>query len=120
MCFILDIIHSHAHNSDPAPIVPDGLNITHSLPTKAELSWISVPIEKRSGVITGYKIQVVGPDSPREITVLNADTTTVAVSNLRPFTSYTFNVSAMTKAGTGPAASVSSKTPEAGEIFNFI
>ena len=57
-------------------------------------------------------MKVVGSDSPGEIPVQGAGTTSVEIPGLRPFTSYTFNVSAMTKAGTGPAATISSKTPE--------
>ena len=57
-------------------------------------------------------MKVVGPDSPEEIPVHGAGTTSVQIPGLRPFTSYTFSVSAMTKAGTGPAATISSKTPE--------
>ena len=106
-------LSQHTH-TDPAPsIAPEGLHITHSLPTTAELSWSPLPLEKRNGVISGYTIQVVGPDSSREIPVQDAETTTV---KLRPFTSYTFHVSAMTKAGTGPVATISSTTPEGGEM----
>ena len=110
--------HTHTHtHTDPAPsIAPGGLNITHSLPTTAELSWSSLPLEKRNGVITGYTIQVMGPDSSRDIPVQDAETTTVEVPGLRPFTSYTFHVSAMTKAGSGPVATISSTTPEGGEM----
>ena len=73
------------------------------------------PLEEQNGVITGYTVQVEGPDSSREFSVQNASTTSVEVSGLKPFTSYTFHVSAMTKAGTGPAATISSTTPEGGK-----
>ena len=107
------IIHTH---TDSAPsVAPEGLKISHNFPTKAELSWSPLPEEKQNGVMTGYKIQVVGPDSSREISVQGVNTTSFEVSGLRPFTLYNFNVSAMTKAGTGPAATTSSKTPEGGE-----
>ena len=65
--------------------------------------------------VIGYKVQAVGHESSQEITVQDASTTTVEVSDLRPFTSYTFNISAITKAGTGPAATILFKTPEGGE-----
>ena len=103
-------------DANPAPsITPEGLNITHSLPTTAELSWTPLPVEKQNGVITGYTVQVEGPDSLREVSVPNTSTTSVEVPGLRPFTSYTFSVSAMTKAGIGPAATISSTTPEGGK-----
>ena len=56
-----------------------------------------------------------GPDFSQEILVQDAETTSVEVPGLMPFTSYTFQVSAMTKAGTGPVATISSTTPEGGE-----
>ena len=106
----------HAH-FDPAPSgSPGGLSVKHKLPTTAELSWLPVPVKKQNGLVTGYTVKVVGPDFPGEISVQGAGTTSVEIPGLRPFTSYTFNVSAMTKAGTGPAATISSKTPEGGEI----
>ena len=60
-------------------------------------------------------MQVVGPDTEKEISVADPNATTVEVPSLKPFTSYTFKISAMTKAGTGPVATISSTTPEEGE-----
>ena len=54
--------------------------------------------------------------SVQEIPLVKADATSVTISNLTPFTSYNFIISAKTKAGSGPVATVSSRTPEAGEI----
>ena len=45
------------------------------------------------------------------------DASYIEIPNLTPFTLYTFKVSAKTKAGTGPAANVSFRTPEAGETW---
>ena len=121
--YTLSHTHTHTHtytHTDPAPSgSPGRLGIRHKLSTTAELSWSPVPVEKQNGIITGYTVKVVGPDSPREIPVQGAGTTSVEIPGLRPFTSYTFNVSAMTKGGTGPAATVSSKTPEGGEMLIF-
>ena len=77
-------------------------------------------MEERNGVITGYTIQVVGLNAPRDILVQRNDTTSVEVTGLRPFTSYTFSVRAMTKAGTGPAATIPSTTPEGGKTCILI
>ena len=108
----------HMTHFDPAPSgSPVGLSVRHSLPTTAELSWSTLPVKKQNGVITGYKVKVVGPDSPGEISVQGAGTTSVQILGLRPFTSYIFNVSAMTKVGTGPAATTLSKTPEGGKML---
>ena len=114
-------IHTHTHTHfNPAPSgSPGKLSVSHKLPTTAELFWSPVPIEMQNGIITRYTVEVVGPGSSRDIFVLDADTTYIKIPGLRLFTSYTFNVSAMTKAGTGPAAIISSKTPEGGEMLIF-
>ena len=101
---------------EPPSITPRGLKVSHNLPTTAMLSWDPLPEEKQSGVITGYKVQIEGPDSPPEIPVEDYKTTSAEISNLRPFTTYTFNVSAVNKTGTGPSATISSRTPEGGEM----
>ena len=97
---------------------PGELRVNHSLSTTAKLSWSPVPKGKRNGVITGYTVQVMGTDSTiqQKIEMEKTDTTSVEISNLTPFTSYNFSISAKTKAGFGPAATISSRTPEDGEI----
>ena len=79
-----------------------------------------MPEDKQNDIIIGYTVQVVGPDSTekREIPVMDANATSYEVSDLRPYTIYTFSVSAMTEAGTGPAISISSTTPQEGEILH--
>ena len=93
-----------------------GLSIKHGLPTTAEISWKSLPEGEESMVVTGYTVQVVGPDSIRDIPVPDASTTSITVSELKPSTSYIFNVGAMTKDGNGPIATITSTTPEEGEL----
>ena len=50
----------------------------------------------------------------RMISVMDGNATSYEVSDLRPYTTYTFGVSAMTEAGTGPPIIVSSTTPRSG------
>ena len=66
-------------------------------------------------------MQVVGPDSKKEISVTDPNATAVEVPGLKPFTSYTFKVSAVTKEDTGPVAIHSSTTPkgEPAEATNY-
>ena len=100
----------------PAPSgSPGGLTVNYGPPTTAELSWTPLPEEKRNGVITGYTVQVVGPDqSTVDEQEVSANATSTKIPILNPFTSYTFKVRAKTKAGPGPAASKQFKTPEEG------
>ena len=111
------IIHTHTP-THPAPSdAPGDVKVSHSLPTTAQLSWSPLPEEKRNGVITGYKVQIEGPDLQQEIQVEDAKTTSLEIPNLKSSTSYTFKVSAINKVGTGPTATVSSKTPEGGKVY---
>ena len=107
----------HTFPSDSAPSgSPGELRVNHRLPTTAKLSWTPVPKEKQNGVITGYTVQVMGADSTLITEVpVDKDSTSVTISCLYPFTQHTFKVSARTKAGSGPTASKSLQTPEAGE-----
>ena len=98
---------------------PTGLNVTHELPTSAEISWKTLPEGEQSTVITGYSVQVVGAGSTREISVSDARATSAVVSKLRPSTSYTFNISAVTHTGNGPIATITSTTPEEGESAKY-
>jgi hypothetical protein len=68
-------------------------------------------------------VQVVGPYSidKRKIPVMDGNTTSYEVSDLRPNIAYTFSVSAMTEAGAGPPIIISSTTPQqGGKIFPCI
>ena len=89
-----------------------GLSIKHGLPTTAEISWKPLPEGEESSLVTGYKVQVVGPDSIRDIPVPDANITSITVSELRPSTSYISHVCAMTKDGNGPIATITSTTPK--------
>jgi hypothetical protein len=107
----------HEPSSKHTPTVPSGtpgeLLVSHGLPTSAQLSWTPVPEDKQNDTIIGYTILIEGPDSTREIPVMDGTATSYEVSDLRPYTTYTFSVSAMTEAGIGPPISISSATPQA-------
>ena len=110
----------HESSSEHTPTVPSGtpgeLLVSHSLPTSAQLSWTPVPEDKQNDIITGYTVQVEGPEFMREISIAGAATTSTEVSGLRPNnTSYLFSVSAMTVAGTGPPKRTLSITPQGGK-----
>ena len=106
----------HEPSSKHIPIpsgTPGELLVSHSLPT-SQLSS-TVPEDKQNDTITGYTVQVEGPDSTQEILVMDGNATSYEVSDLRPYTTYTFGVSAMTEAGAGPPIFVSSTTPQGGK-----
>ena len=48
---------------------------------------------------------------------MDGNATSCEVSDLRPYTTYTFNVSAMTEAGAGPPIIVSSTTHQGGKVL---
>ena len=101
---------------------PGELKISYSCPTSARLSWTPVPEHKRNEVVTGYIVRVVGYYSikEKEWEVMDANTTSYEVSDLKPYAEYTFSVSAMTEAGTGPAISVCSSACQGGEVLHFM
>ena len=76
-----------------------------------------MPEDEHNDDITGFTVQVEGPDSTREIPVMDRNATSYEVSDLRLYTTYTFSVSAMTEAGAGPPIIVSSTTPQGGKIL---
>ena len=110
----------YKYNSAPSGS-PGGLSVKYpEQPTIAKLSWTPVPQEKRNGVITGYSVKVTTINSSTKKTVTVIEKTDVIdtyteVPNLSPFTVYHFCISANTKAGPGPEASISSKTDEGGK-----
>ena len=103
-------------HTNPVPsAAPGELTVDRKLPTTVELSWSPLPKNDPNGVITGYTVKVIVDDSQSEQLNSTVTTNSIEIPDLRPFTSYTFKVSAKTKAGSGPAATTSSTTPEAGK-----
>ena len=99
---------------------PGELLVSHSLPTSAQLSWTPVPEDKQNDTIISYTVQVEEKElyfDQRMIPVMDGNATSYEVSDLRPYTAYTFGVSAMTEAGTGPPIIVSSTTPQGGKVL---
>ena len=110
---------------------PKWLTVGGNHPTSVQLSWGAVPEDQWNGVITGYSMQVEGPDTTQNIQIattlsgwmpsilkphslMEEAYTSEEVSDLRPSTEYSFSVSAVTVVGSGPAISVSFVTPQEG------
>ena len=66
-------------------------------PVSAQISWESVQQDDKT--VTGYTVQVEGPDSTQVIQS-SENTTTIKMSDLVPSAQYTFKVSAVTVADT--------------------
>lgn len=125
-CFFLDFLAVqlllHCYNNNACynvycPIlVPTGSPVTFfamaSSSTSILLTWDPPPIHERNGIITSYTItHVVAGNSS---TLTTADQM-LLVTNLRPFTPYTFEIAASTSIGLGPRTSpLTENTPEAG------
>ena len=85
-----------------------------------QLSWGTVPEDQWNGIITGYMVQVEGPDTTPITTCHDQYSTFKEVSDLRSSTEYSFSVTAMTVGGSGPAISISFVMPRGGKASNYI
>ena len=108
--------HAHTLTHTTAPSgTPEWLTVRCILPTSVKLSWGTVPKDQWNGEITGYSIQVEGPDTTRNIPITGEYATFKELFDLKPSTEYSFSVSAETVAGIGPAINVSFIIPQEGE-----
>ena len=102
------------------PSAPLGGTLRGSTPTSLEISW-STPSFSNGPNLT-YHVEYTGVatlnavnDSFSTTNFLESSTTSVTISGLVPFSTYTIGVSASTSAGAGPAASINATTAAAGE-----
>ena len=113
----------NATTDEAAPIQPVGLNATNRTATSISLQW-SRPIPT-NGIITTYTLTYTDGsisdtiDIPVEfVPPSEYNVTTITVDSLNEFTNYTFNLSATTGGGTGPAATLLDVlTSEAGKLL---
>ena len=83
-------MHTHAYTALSNTVGRFKTSQYHQTSASAWISWEAI----REDVITGYTVQIEGPDSTREIPIENYSTS-VRVSDLLPSTQYTFEVSAV-------------------------
>ena len=95
---------------------PEGFNVTEVTATSVSLEWRrpSVP----NGVIINYILQYSTNTYTIPVTFNSTNdeynVTSITVKDLNEYTNYTFNISAVTNGGTGPGATTSTRTSEAG------
>ena len=95
-------------------------------PTSVEVTWQAPPLEHHNGAILSYIIRYFpsnDPDMSQDTQVAAVEGETIqrkTVSNLEPFTRYTFQVSAVNAAGVGPFSMVvEGTTDEIGEYNSY-
>ena len=70
-------------------------------PTSAQISWEAIQEESDDKPVTGYRVQVEGPDSTQVIPISD-NINSIEISDLRPSTQYIFKVSTVTVADIKP------------------
>ena len=102
------------------PSAPLGVTLRGSTPTSLQISW-STPSFSNGANLT-YRVEYTGVatenavnDSFSTTNFLESSTTSVTISGLVPFSTYTIGVRASTSAGAGPTASINATTAAAGE-----
>ena len=83
-----------------------------------ELLWSPPLPEEQNGVITGYSVTVTRRDTGSQFQLVSS-TTSISISTLNPFTSYTVTVSASTSVGAGPQSTQLSFTTAEDGKFNW-
>lgn len=88
--------------------------------TSVLLSWNPPPFESQNGHIIAYYLNITSLDSGDTV-LYNSVATSVHISGLIPYTSYTCIVAAMTSVGLGPyTTTISFTTNEDGELFDSL
>ena len=84
---------------------PQDVSVDSITSQSVEISWSPPLLEERNGNITSYTVTVSrqGSDLPIQLT---SPTTSISVSMLNPFTSYTVTVAALTSIGMGPPSTL--------------
>ncbi|MFC8514545.1 fibronectin type III domain-containing protein [Streptomyces sp. NPDC057257] len=131
--FTVTVTASNAHGSSAEslaslPLTPAAASVLPGAPTSpklrtavtaATLAW-TPPTATGDAKVVGYRVTVSDGRDPIDVTGRDALVTQPSakgmfrvLGGLKPGTSYTVTVAAVTAAGTGPAATVTAKTPAA-------
>ena len=101
-------------------LVPDGppvnITITKVTPYSVTLQWNPPTPDKQNGVIVSYVINVMTSDQVQWMVVQSNDSQQT-ISNLTPYTTYTFSISASTRIGQGSSLPYIVTTSETSRNF---
>ena len=102
------------------PSVPLNVTLQVTTATSLQVSW-SIPTFSNGPNLT-YRVEYTGVDTENAVngsffvtSFLESSTTSVTISGLVPFSTYTIGVRASTSVGAGTAAFINVTTAEAGE-----
>ena len=101
-----------------APSMPP-VNLTVETTTSESitLSWSPPNVESQNGILTGYLINVTAIGTGQTFQA-SSTTTNITMQSLRPFTTYSFTIAAMTSAGSGPfSIPLTVQTNETGKLY---
>jgi hypothetical protein len=87
-------VHTPAHNIHVHTALSNTVGrfkTSQNHPALVQIYWEAI----REDVVTGYTVQVEGPDSTQEIPITNKYSTSVEIPDLLPSAQYTFEISAV-------------------------
>jgi hypothetical protein len=96
-----------------APTAPTGLTVTGTTISSASLSWVAPTVTSTASAAYEYNVlyQITGSPASNWVDYGVFTSTTLLVSGLSPFITYTFNVIAVNDFGSSTAASTSATLP---------
>ena len=98
---------------------PQGVEVQSETSTTLVLSWQPPAPENQNGIIIHYIVNITEMETGRLLSFTAVNTTTLSVSTLHPFYTYTCIVAAVT-VGLGPySAPVEVELPEDGKLANI-
>ena len=99
---------------------PQGVEVQSETSTTLVLSWQPPAPENQNGIIIHYIVNITEMETGRLLSFTAVNTTTLSVSTLHPFYTYTCIVAAVT-VGIGPySATVEVELPEDGKLANIL
>ena len=119
-CYELCILQCMLFIISTVPSVPLGVTLQGNTSTSLQISWS--PPSFSNGANLTYRVEYTGMATENAVngsfftaSLLESTTTSVTISGLVPFSTYTIGVKASTSVGAGPTAFINATTAAAGE-----